>query len=259
VSLLTDYELPITTKSERFLFMVEVKDEKAILATVEKYMKADPGATELEFQGRSVWEIKPAQEEIPELEIALDPVGPNPGGAGGGGPKNTAMSNSAVCVTDGHLFIASHLDFLQQILSTKENGEKLAEAADFKEVDKAISGLIQGPVAVRCFRRSDEAYRPSYELLRQGKMPEAETLLGRLLNRLLTPPEDDEQGVLRKQKIDGRQLPPFEMVRRYFGPAGVAVRSLDDGWFVVGASLTKHPAPQAQAAEPALREASRVR
>jgi hypothetical protein len=257
VSLLTDYELPITTKSERFLFMVEVKDEKAIAATVEKYMKSDPNAQRREFQGKTVWEIMPAQEEIPELEIAIDPVGPAPGG--GSGQKNTAMSTSAVCVTDEHLFIASHLEFLQRILSTKENGEKLAEAADFKEVDKAINGLIQGQVAVRCFRRSDEAYRPSYELLRQGKMPEAETLLGRLLNRLLTPPEDEEEGVLRKQKIDGRQLPPFEMVRRYFGPAGVAVRSLDDGWFVVGASLTKHPAPQVQAAEPALREASRVR
>ena len=93
--------------------------------------------------------------------------------------------------------------------------------------------LIDGPVAARCFVRTDEAYRPTYELLRQGKMPEAETILGRLLNRLLTSPEDEDEGVLRKQKIDGRQLPQFEMVRRYFSPAGTVVRSSDTGWFEV--------------------------
>ena len=53
----------------------------------------------------------------------------------------------------------------------------------------------------------DEAVRPVYELLRQGKMPESETLLGRLLNRLMTPPDDEDEGILREQKIDARQLP----------------------------------------------------
>jgi hypothetical protein len=258
ISLLTDYELPITTKSERFLFTVEVTDEKAIAATVEKFMKADPNAQRREIQGKTVWEIMPPQEEVPELEISLDPLTPGAGGAEGGGQKETAMSTSAVCVTDGHLLIASHLTFLEHILTVKAQGEKLTDAADFQEVDAALGRLMQGPIAARCFRRSDEAYRPTYELLRQGKMPEAETLLGRLLNRLLTPPEDEEEGILRKQKIDGRQLPNFEMVRRYFSPAGLTVRSLDDGWLVVGATLTKRM-PQAQAGQAPVREAARLR
>jgi hypothetical protein len=258
VSMLTDYDLPITTKSERFLVSIEVKDEKAVAATVEKFMKSDPNAQKRDFQGITVWEIMPPQEDVPELDIAIDPVAPKGGGHGGDQLKNTAMSTSAVCVTNGHLLIASHLTYLQQILANQKAGEKLADATDFNEVDAALNRLLQGPVAVRCFRRSDEAYRPSYELLRQGKMPEAETLLGRVLNRLLTPPEDEEEGILRKQKIDGRQLPPFEMVRRYFSPGGTVVRSLDDGWLVVGATLTKR-LPQAQAGEAPIREASRVR
>jgi hypothetical protein len=148
---------------------------------------------------------------------------------------------------------------LQQILDKQRSAdEKLTAATDYAEVDAALARLLDGPVSIKCFRRTDEAYRPSYELLRQGKMPESETLMGRLLNRLLTPPEDEEEGVLRKQKIDGRQLPPFEMVRRYFSPGGTVVRSLDDGWLVVGASLTKR-LPQAQAGQTPVREASRVR
>jgi hypothetical protein len=256
VSLFTDYELPITTKSERFLFMVELKNEPAIIETVEKYMKADPNAEQKEFQGKVVWEIKPAQEEIPELEIDLDPVGAEADGEEG--LKVGAMSTSAVCVTDGHLLIASHLSFLEKMLAAKAKGDQLSDAPDFREVEVTLNQLLPGPVAARCFRRTDEAYRPTYELLRQGKMPESETLLGRLLNRLLTTPEDEEEGVLRKQKIDGRQLPPFEMVRRYFSPAGIVVRSLDDGWFVVGATLTKQAA-QAKLGEAPVREAARVR
>jgi len=77
-------------------------------------------------------------------------------------------------------------------------------------------------------------------------MPESETMLGRLLNRMFTQDEDEYEGILREQKIDGQELPPFEMVRRYFGPAGTLVRSEDNGWFIVGATLSKQ-APQARA------------
>jgi hypothetical protein len=257
VSMFTDYDLPITTKSERFLLTVEVKNEKAIAATVEKYMKADPNAQKRDFQGLTVWEILPPTEEVPELDIAFEPAAPE-GGHMGEKLQHTAMSTSAVCVTQGHLFIASHLTYLERILDKQQVQEKLTDATDYQEVDATLSRLLPGPIAVKCFRRSDETYRPSYELLRQGKMPESETLLGRLLNRLLTPPEAEEEGVLRKQKIDGRQLPPFEMVRRYFSPGGTVVRSLDDGWLVVGATLTKR-LPQAQAGETPVREAARVR
>lgn len=257
VSLFTDYELPITTKSERFMFMVELKNEAAIAATVEKYMKADPNAEQKEFQGKVVWEIKPAQEEIPELEIDFEPAGVEVD-AESEDLKSGAMSTSAVCVTDGHLLIASHLSFLEKMLAAKAKGDQLGDAPDFREVEVTLNQLLPGPVAARCFRRTDEAYRPTYELLRQGKMPESETLLGRLLNRLLTTPEDEEQGVLRKQKVDGRQLPPFEMVRRYFSPAGIVVRSLDDGWFVVGATLTKQGVV-AKLGEAPVPETARVR
>lgn len=256
VSLFTDYELPITTKSERFMFMVELKNEAAVAATVEKYMNADPNAERKEFQGKVVYEIKPAEADIPELEIDFEPAGGEE--AASDDLKSTAMSNSAVCVTDGHLLVASHLTFLEKMLAAKAKGDQLSDAPDFREVEVTLNQLLPGPVAARCFRRTDEAYRPTYELLRQGKMPESETLLGRLLNRLLTTPEDEEEGVLRKQKIDGRQLPPFEMVRRYFSPAGIVVRSLDDGWFVVGATLTKQQA-QAKLEETPVREAARVR
>ncbi|HMO84515.1 MAG TPA: hypothetical protein PKC18_06295, partial [Lacipirellulaceae bacterium] len=246
VTLVTDYDVPITTKSERFLFAVEAQNEAAVAAAIEKILAADPNAHARQVAGKKVWEILPATDDVPELEIPLEPLTP---AEGDGGKREGMISNSAVCVTDGHLFVASHLDFLQSFLAGKAQGEALAGSHDYVEVDAALDQLLRGAAAVRCFVRTDEAYRPTYELLRQGKMPESETLLGRVLNRVLTTPEDEDEGVLRQQQIDGRELPNFEMVRRYFSPLGTAVRTTETGWFIVGASLTKR-AVQVQSDRP---------
>jgi len=248
VMLITDYEVPITPQSERFLFVISLTNQKAIAATVEKFMKSDPNASKSQFQGKTIWEIKEAEDELPDLDLAeldlLEPLDES-NAAGNGGIAN-GLTSSAVCVTDGHLFIASHSDYLRQIFSQNNPGNMLNTAGDYREVEAALSHLMNGPVAARCFLRTDEVYRPIYELLRQGKMPESETLMGRMLNRMLTAPDDEDEGILREQKIDGRTLPEFEMVRRYFGPAGTIVRSDPDGWFIVGATLSKRTA-QAQA------------
>ncbi len=248
LTLVTDYEVPITPKCERFLLVLEVTDSEAIAETVKKFMESDRNAIQTDFQGNVVWEIREAQQEVPDLDIAvadldlLAPVEAGPVTDGGEG----ALASSAVSVVDNHLFIASHVDFLKEVLSENAPQTGLSTAGDYREVNRAMSQLSPGEAAARFFMRTDEAYRPVYELLRQGKMPESETLLGRILNRLLTPPDDEEEGILREQKIDGRQLPDFEMVRRYFSPAGTLIRSHEDGWFVVGATLSKL-APQARA------------
>ncbi len=260
VTLVTDYEVPITPKSERFLFVIEVTNEEAMAETVKKFMDHEVNAFQTQFRGKTVWEIQEAQEEIPELEIdfadldLLEPIE----GAPADGKENTGFPSSAVCVADGHLFIASHVDFLKEVFSLDTPQARLRTAGDYREVNNAMSQLLSGAAAARFFMRTDEVFRPIYELLRQGKMPESETLLGRLLNRLLTPPHDEEEGILREQKIDGRQLPDFEMVRRYFSPAGTIVRSSDDGWFIVGATLSKL-APQARARTSADASVSTIR
>ena len=259
VTLITDYELPITTKSERFLFAVEVTDEDAMKATVEKFMKSDPNASSTEFMGKIIWEIQEAQEEVPDLEfevsdlelLDLEEVAEEQ-------TEKKELPTSAVCVSDGHLFIASHADFMKKVFSDAADEKGLNSAGDYQEVESAMKRLLPDEVSLKSFLRTDEAYRPVYELLRQGKMPESETLLGRLLNRLLSPDEEDEEGILREQRIDGRQLPDFEMVRRYFGPAGTLVRSDDDGWFVVGATLSKIT-PQAASATGALSSSTTLR
>ena len=249
VMLVTDYEVPITPQCERFMIIIEVRGEPQITETVEKFMDSDQNAVRTEFQGKTVWEIQEAQADMPgDFDLdSLDLLDETDSSESDDGPfGGDALASSAVCVTDGHLFIASHADFLHEVLGNSQPNEELQNAGDFREVENAMARLMPGPVSAKFFVRTDEAYRPTYDLLRQGKMPEAETLLGRVLNRVLTPEESEDEGLLREQKIDGHSLPDFEMVRRYFGPSGTLVRSDEDGWFVVGATLTKNP-PQARA------------
>ncbi len=259
ITLLTDYEVPITTKSERFLFMIEVTDVEAITKTVEKFMEHDPCSSQTEFEGTVIWEIIESDDEELELDISIpafdSQAAEGDGNRGGGDP---VIPSSAVSVFDGHLMIASRIDFLKSVIKQKQAHQSLASAGDYREVEVAMSHLMPDSASFRFFLRTDEAYRPTYELLRQGKMPESETLLGRLLNRMLTQEEDEYEGILREQKIDGQKLPSFEMVRRYLGPAGTLVRSDDDGWFIVGATLSKQT-PQARAGAVAPAEQSAIR
>ena len=57
VTMVTDYKLPITTTSERLLFAIEVKDEKAVAKAMEKCLKNDPTAKKRLVDGRVIWEI----------------------------------------------------------------------------------------------------------------------------------------------------------------------------------------------------------
>ncbi|MEM1303819.1 MAG: hypothetical protein AAGG46_02925, partial [Planctomycetota bacterium] len=61
----------------------------------------------------------------------------------------------------------------------------------------------------------------------------------RLLNRALTTEEDEDQGIVREQRLDGSTMPSFELARRYFGPSVRAIRADDDGWVLVGVLLNK--------------------
>jgi hypothetical protein len=147
----------------------------------------------------------------------------------------------AITVFAGHLIVATHVDFVQDLIVYAQQqaaGEALAQRADYQRVRQALTRLGAGHDSFRFFTRTDESYRATYELVRQGKLPESETMLARLLNALLGPVEE---GTVRKQEIDGSKLPEFPLVQKYLGPAGLFVQSEENGWWIVGCLLRKEP------------------
>ena len=130
------------------------------------------------------------------------------------------------------------MELLERVLSALKPDDRLTAAGDFQNVAAQASPLGIGPISFRFFSRSDQACRPTYELIRTGQMRQSETILNKLLNSVLG---DGKDGIPRKQQIDGHLLPEFDAVRRYFGPAGTFVTSLDNGWLCVGVMLTREP------------------
>jgi len=232
VSMLTDYELPITTASERLLFAIESTDDPAVTKALQKWFGNDPTAKRREIDGHVIWEI--VENEGPEMdgpEVSLGDVpdlAPKPKKSNQQGLR---MPHAAATVIEGNLFVASHLDFLLKVLRSKD---PLGKDVDYQLVSETINQMNPQEKCARIFSRTDEEYRPTYEMVRQNKMPESESLLGQLLNMLFG---EGKKGAVRHQKIDGSKLPDYEVVRHYLNPAGMQVTAEKDGWFLKGFTL----------------------
>jgi hypothetical protein len=248
VSVLTDYQLPITTSSERLLVAIEVSNTKAVAAAVEKLFKNDPTVKRRDLKGQIIWEF--VQDEAPEPEkLKIDfGAGPAVGPAHPLRKKKKAgdeeeeeerkrlLPHAAVTAWQGHLMIASHKDFLLKVIAPAAKVETLKDDVDFRLVQEEIEKFQPKKKCFRFFSRTDEEYRPTYELIRRNKMPESESMLARLLNVLFG---EKKKGVARTQQIDGSQLPDYDVVRRYLGPAGMQITSEPEGWFLKGFTLSK--------------------
>lgn len=235
VSIVSAYQLPITTTSERMLIAINVKDEKAAAQGLDKMFQYEERFRKREYKGHTIWEGLPEEKpKVPKVEL-----GGIPGVKGEEVAEEASeplFPNASLTVDRGYLLIASHYDYLTQILDLEDERESIKRNPAFLEVMEAIEKAGGKTACWRFFSMTDEEYRASYELIRQGKMPESETMLGRLLNAILAPPE---KGVTRKQRIDGSKLPDYEIVRRHLGPAGFFAVSEDQGWFLKGFTLPK--------------------
>ena len=237
VIILSDFNLPITPKSERMLFAVKATNDKVLTQTVAKWMKSDPDARRREYKGHVIWEMVEPQANVPMVTIENSPsFGPAGGDEEEEQERERILPNSAVTVAHGHLMVASHIDFLIKVLDQNDARNQLAGATDYQIVKQNIDKLGEKERCAEFFSRTDEEYRGTYELIRAGKMPESESMAGKLLNFMLG---EGKEGVVRRQRIDGRKLPDFEAVRRYFGPAGMSVTTEEDGWFASGFTLSK--------------------
>jgi hypothetical protein len=243
ITLITDYSMPISINSERSLLAVEAKDEKKLAETVARIQEKEPDVERRDFGNFVIWERVPEDVGIHELEIDAPGLSPlqieevEP--VDEGENEDHVMPNSAVCVAYGQLMIASDIKYLEHLLGDFAQRELLTSAGDYQLVSARMEQLAAGERCGWSFVRTDEAFRPTYELIRQGRMPESETMFGKFLNRMLTTEVEKEEGVLRKQRLDGSGLPNFETVRRYFGPAGRVLHSDQDGWLLTGTVLHK--------------------
>ncbi len=243
VIVVTDYQLPITPKSERMVVAVKTSDSVQLAKTINRVLKGDPNATRRICNGHVIWEIESDDDDLPPppaVQIpniggaAIPPIGP---GAGTAAPKQAAkIPNSAITVAHGYIMRATHIDFLKKVLVAANGAKSLGYAVDYQMVVAEMKNLGAGKNSFRHFSRTDEEIRPTYELIKSGQMPISETLFGRMLNRIF---DNGQEDIPRKQQIDGAKLPKYDLVRRHLGPGGTFVTTHSDGWLSIGFMLRK--------------------
>lgn len=241
VTAITDHQLPITTTSERFLVAIQLVNPAAMKASLAKALSSDPDAQRIPAgSDYEIWELKSETGRLPEAgdieggeDFGLEMTNPDYEGEG---EENSFMANAALSVVEGHLLVASHKEFIQQLIDRVGNPAALADDADIQAIRRALKDIGADATTAEAFTRSDEQLRASYELIRQGKMPESESLIGKLLNQVLGP---DERSLKREQQIDGSKLPDYEEVQPFLGPMGVYLRAEENGWFLAGIALPR--------------------
>ncbi len=238
ISVLSDYKLPITTSSERLLFAIPANDPKAVAKALEKLNKKNRSMKRHEYRGAIIWETVPRPKK-PQAKSTLGKaptLKPRPDEDEDSQEKEKLLPYGTSTVAFGHLLIASHYDFLLKVLAPRNPADALAQDVDYRIVDEVTRKIYPGPYSVRTFSHTDQEFRATYELMQQGKMPQGETILARLLNRWFNPQRSE---IPRKPEINGSKMPDYEFVRRSLGPGGNFGVTEENGWFFKGFMLGK--------------------
>jgi len=214
----SDYAKPIDVDSEQTAVALEITgDEKTVATAIDKMMANDPDAVKHTVGETTIWEIVPPPSEREGEEQSTTPA--------------------SYMVTVGHLFRASHADILKKLAAMP--AKQLAEAEDLKSVNAALDELSDGEESARYFDRLDRSLEQNWELVRMGKFPQSDSLLANMAARAQGFDPEDPETKEREQEIDGDNLPKFEFAKPFLGPSGLVIKSVDEGWVVSGAVLTK--------------------
>ncbi len=251
ITVLVDYHTPgVNDSGERRLIAIRSTDPEKLRVAIEKTMKSERTAQAVEVaDGITVWEISPnagpaaagpnvdgpPQRVAPRLlgipVIGAPKIQPKPAN-----PQGGLMQRSAIAVAHGHLLIATHADALKEILAEVKPEDQLANDAEFQEVMRQLDQLAPGEGCARVFTRTSEARRVSYELFKEGKLRQSDTLFARIVNVML----GEKPSAAEPQQVEAVELPEFDKIAKFFGPSGTAFRSEEQGFFAVG-MLLKQP------------------
>ena len=250
-TLISDVLTPVTTTSERTMVLIEVRDPKIVANTVRKFFEDDDTARKRVVEGIDIWEIVPEDNTAANDELMLEIEGGAFVAAAADDKKKPRkgeedeerkLPRMAISVVSGHLVVSTHGDYVEQLIrnvkTVGDAGPGLAKLEDYTRVRTALERLGSKDDSFRFFARTEESYKATYEMIRQNKLPQTESMLARLVNAAFGHTEED--GV-RKSEIDGSKLPEYSQVTKYLGPTGFYFQTEENGWYVVGCLLKRQP------------------
>lgn len=204
VTILSDLKKPITEKSQRTLFAIELDDEKAFLATFNKLIAvANASPKKRDFQGTTIYDFDPPQLP-PGAQMNLD------------GPVSVAIAK-------GSLFVATEPTYLEQIL--RGGTPPLSESAEFQ----SIARKLPEKNSMLSFDKTEEQARMIYEMVK-----------GEGLQKALDQANANAPGGQKvKNPIDSSKVPEFSVFAKYLGQGGSFGIMDEQGVTITSFSLRK--------------------
>lgn len=243
---------PIGNNSERVGIAFKLKsnaDGAFVLDSIRRAV-GNGRATEIILGGEPVIEVDSessfADDEIPDdIDIFDDPLEGEGFGEDEGEDEEVFMlfDKKYFAIKHGHLLVANHKDYMKRILANKQ-AKELTEMSDYQRIDKALAEIVDNQVVSwRQFGRLDQALEANYELLRQGKIEQSNTVLAKVLNQIFKDHSKDstEQASVDVKRLDGKDLPADfgKTISPYLGIMGWANEVEDNGWRMSGCILKK--------------------
>ncbi|MEM7478758.1 MAG: hypothetical protein AAF483_27560 [Planctomycetota bacterium] len=236
--------------SRRNLMAFKLTDPAVLSKVLNRAMRGEPDAKEIEFKGHTIWAVShnstnelevPPDFEFGGLDDDFGDFGP-PRAQGNGNDKDEDhwLNSWAITVHGNYLVFASHIDLIKESIerSLQTDESPIYAHDDYQRVMGAIHKFHgSDPVCAWRVLFPKEAYRVQYELFRQGKLSESQSMLATILDRLLQTDDEIEDKV---QKINGQGLPDFSTIEKYLQPGGFSIRTRNDGWSFGGMILSKN-------------------
>jgi hypothetical protein len=202
ITVITDFEKPVTENSQRFLFAIALEDAKAFEKTLNKIFGiTNASPKKRDFQGSTIYDID--LPEIPNAEEA-------------GLPRTLSLT-----IAKDSLLVASKPTLLEQVL---RGGPGLADNPDFQVVAKNY------PTQVSSFsyQRPDESARVIYDMFKSGQFTDAMNQARQAQGQPDLPP-----------LFDPEKLPDFSVFAKYLSQSGGFGQQEADGMLFTQFSLKK--------------------
>ena len=241
IILIADNVLPADVRSERMLVAIRLNDVDKLKRAIQKWGEVEPDASKMDvpaLNGIDIWQVIQGQggvdedfdedlfgefddfeEEEEEAKPLLDQwaIGVVPKGPGS---------------TADYLMFSSHPELLIATAKRIQQGVKsgLADVPEVKRVVQSLRDLgVDKPIFDRVVR-TKLSMRVKYELLRQGKLRDSDSVLAKLVQRIA---EEEDQGN-EPDPLNAQKLPPIAQIEQYLPDGGSYLEETKDGWETTG-------------------------
>ena len=142
-----------------------------------------------------------------------------------------ALVNKGPGSESPYLMFSSHPDLLVLAAKRIQEGAKkgVASLPQVQAVTASLTELgCESPVFDRVVR-TRLSLRAKYQLFRQGKLKESDSILASLARRMF----EDEEGS-QPDPLNAAKLPPIEQIEKHLPDGGSFFESIDEGWSMTG-------------------------